>query len=193
MTGDDTARLLYLVLLGAAVAGWFFTQNRASLGKNAQYAMVWGLLFVGVIAGVGLWGDIRNTVQPGTYSTFDDGRVELTRSMDGHYYVTAKVNGADVDFVVDTGATQIVLTEDDAVRAGLNTTDLAFVGRASTANGVVRTAPGRRDSLSIGPIEDRGIAAVVYGGELFQSLLGMSYLQRFESVEITDGKLILTR
>ncbi|MEO0567506.1 MAG: TIGR02281 family clan AA aspartic protease [Pseudomonadota bacterium] len=193
MTGDDTARLLYLALLGAAVAGWFFTQNRASLGKNAQYAMVWGLLFLGVIAGVGLWGDIRNTVQPGTYSTFDDGRVELTRSMDGHYYVTAKVNGADVDFVVDTGATQIVLTEDDAVRAGLNTTDLAFVGRASTANGVVRTAPVRLDSLSIGPIEDRGIAAVVNGGELFQSLLGMSYLQRFESVEITDGKLILTR
>ncbi|MEL6171554.1 MAG: TIGR02281 family clan AA aspartic protease [Pseudomonadota bacterium] len=193
MTGDDTARLLYLALLGAAVAGWFFTQNRASLGKNAQYAMVWGLLFLGVIAGVGLWGDIRNTVQPGTYSAFDDGRVELTRSMDGHYYVTAKVNGADVDFVVDTGATQIVLTEDDAVRAGLNTTDLAFVGRASTANGVVRTAPVRLDSLSIGPIEDRGIAAVVNGGELFQSLLGMSYLQRFESVEITDGKLILTR
>ncbi|MEM8773472.1 MAG: TIGR02281 family clan AA aspartic protease [Pseudomonadota bacterium] len=193
MSGDDTARLLYLALLGAAVVGWFIAQNRTSLGKNMQHAMVWGLLFIGVIAGVGLWGDIRNTVQPGSYSAFNDGTVELQRAVDGHYYVTAKVNGTNVDFVVDTGATQIVLTEEDAARAGLDTSDLAYIGRASTANGEARTAPVRLESLSIGPIEDRGIAAVVNGGELFQSLLGMSYLQRFESVEITDGKLILTR
>jgi len=193
MTGDDTARLLYLVLLGAAVVAWFFAQNRASLGKNMQYAVVWGIIFVGVIAAVGLWGDIRNTVTPAYHTTIGDDQVELGRAIDGHYYVTAEVNGTPVEFVVDTGATMIVLTREDAKRAGLETDSLAFVGRAGTANGMVSTAPVRLDSLSIGPLEDRGIAASVNGGELDQSLLGMSYLERFSSVEITGGKMILKR
>ncbi|MFN3208926.1 MAG: TIGR02281 family clan AA aspartic protease [Roseovarius sp.] len=193
MTGDDTARLLYLALLGAAVVAWFIAQNRTSLGKNMQYAVVWGLIFIGVIAGVGLWGDIRNTVTPASYTAIGDDRIELRRALDGHYYVTAEVNGAPVEFVVDTGATLIVLTRADAERAGLETDDLAFVGRAGTANGMVSTAPVRLDSLSIGPLEDRGIAASVNGGELDQSLLGMSYLERFTSVEISGGRMILTR
>jgi len=193
MTGDDTARLLYLVLLGAAVVAWFFAQNRASLGKTMQYVVVWGLIFVGAIAAVGLWGDLRNTVSPAAYTTLGEDQIELRRALDGHYYVTAQVNGAPVDFVVDTGATLIVLTRADAERAGLDTDELAFVGRAGTANGMVSTAPVRLDSLTIGPLEDRGIAASVNGGELDQSLLGMSYLERFSSVEISGGKMILTR
>lgn len=193
MTGDDTARLIYLVLLGCAVGGWFIAQNRTQLGKNAQYAVVWGLIFMGVVAVAGLWGDIRNTVQPGQFGSIGDNTVEFSRSLDGHYYVTAEVNGQPVNFVVDTGATLVVLTQDDAERVGLRTEDLAFVGRSSTANGIVSTAPVRLDSLSIGPIEDRGIAASVNGGELDQSLLGMSYLERFTSVELRDGRLILKR
>lgn len=193
MTGDDTARLLYLALLGSAIAMWFFAQNRASLGKLTQQALVWGLIFVGLIAAVGLWGDIRGTVQPGAARVMGENSVELRRQMDGHYYVTAEVNGTPVDFVVDTGATVVVLTRKDAQAVGLDTADLAFVGRAGTANGEVRTAPVRLDSLTIGPLEDRGVAAVVNGGELGQSLLGMNYLQRFSRVEIADGKLILTR
>ena len=193
MTGDDTARLMYLVLLGGAVAMWFFAQNRNSLGKNAQYAVTWGLIFVGVIAAVGLWGDIRNTVQPGQFNSVGDNQIALSRALDGHYYVTASVNGTPVDFVVDTGATLVVLTQDDATRAGLDTDSLAFIGRSSTANGIVQTAPVRLDSLNIGPIEDRGIAASVNGGELDQSLLGMSYLERFSSIEIRDGTLLLPR
>ncbi len=193
MTGDDTARLIYLVLLGSAIAMWFFAQNRASLGKLTQQALVWGLIFVGVIAAVGLWGDIRGTVQPGAARMLGENSVELRRQMDGHYYVTAEVNGTPVDFVVDTGATVVVLTREDAKAIGLDTADLAFVGRASTANGEVRTAPVRLDSVRIGPLEDRDVGAVVNSGELGQSLLGMNYLQRFSRVEIADGKLILTR
>ncbi len=193
MTGDDTASLLYLSLLGGAIVLWFFAQNRASLGKITQQALVWALIFVGVIAAVGLWGDIRSTVQPNVARAIGTDAVELQRDLDGHYYVTAKVNGTPVDFVVDTGATLVVLSRKDAASIGLEMSDLAFVGRAGTANGEVRTAPVRLDSLTIGPLEDRGVAAVVNGGELGQSLLGMSYLQRFSRVEIADGKLILTR
>ena len=193
MSEFDYARVFYLVLLGSAVVLWFFAQNRNSLGKITQQAIIWALIFVGVIAAVGLWGDIRNTVMPGQAVVAEDGRIELPRAADGHYYLTADVNGAPIRFVVDTGASQIVLTKADAETAGLATEDLSFVGRAFTANGEVRTAPVRLERVEGGPLVDEDVRAVVNEGELDQSLLGMEYLQRFTSVEITNGTLVLTR
>ena len=185
MSEFDSARLLYLALLGGAVVMWFFAQNRNSLGKLTQQALVWGLIFIGVIAAVGLWGDIRNTVTPGMATVTGDNQIELSRAMDGHYYLTAQVNGAPVSFVVDTGATGIVLTLDDARAAGIDTSNLAYVGRALTANGEVRTAPVVLETISVGPLNDSRIRATVNEGEMEQSLLGMDYLQRFSSVEIS--------
>ncbi|MFV0243545.1 MAG: TIGR02281 family clan AA aspartic protease, partial [Qingshengfaniella sp.] len=188
MNQDDTARLIYLVILGGAIVTWFFAQNRQSLGKTAQQAVVWGLIFAGVLAVIGLWGDIRGTILPGRAALIENDRIELRRARDGHYYVTAQVNGKPVDFVVDTGASTIVLTLADARRAGIDTQKLAFIGRAGTANGEISTAPVRLDRLSIGSIADHDVAAVVNSGEMDHSLLGMSYLHRYRSVEITKGR-----
>lgn len=193
MTEFDHARLIYLVLLGGAILMWFVAQNRASLGKLTQQAMVWGLIFVGVIAAFGLWDDIRQTVRPSQSVFAQDSRIELPRAPDGHYYLTAEINGAPVRFVVDTGASQIVLTQSDARRAGIDTDTLAYTGRANTANGPVRTAPVRLDSIAVGPIRDAGMRAVVNEGMMDHSLLGMEYLQTYSSVQISGGTLVLTR
>jgi aspartyl protease family protein len=193
MSDFDYARLLYLVLLGGAIVLIYFAHQRQSWGRITQQAMVWALIFVGVIAAVGLWGDIRTTVTPGQTVLSRAGEVELPRAPDGHYYLTAEVNGAPVRFVVDTGATQIVLSKRDAEAAGIDTGELIYMGRAYTANGMVRTAPVRLDSIALGPIRDHDVRAVINEGDLDQSLLGMDYLQRFSSVEISGGRLILTR
>ncbi len=189
----DTANLVYLIVLGCAVMAWFFAANRNSMGKTMQHAAVWGLIFIGVVAAVGLWDDIRATVAPRQSISADQGRIELPRAPDGHYYLAAEVNGAPVRFVVDTGASDIVLSREDAIAAGLHPDDLNFTGQASTANGIVRTAPVRLDTLAVGGISDRGVRAVVNSGELRESLLGMGYLERFTSVQITGGKLVLER
>lgn len=188
----DTTRLVYLVILGSVIGLWFFVQNRQSLGKLAQYAAIWGLIFLGAIAVVGLWGDIRQTVQP-RQSVVAEGRIELPRAPDGHYYLTAQVNGVPLRFVVDTGASQIVLSQQDARRAGIDTGGLVYTGRAFTANGEVRTAPVRLDRVEVGPVRDTNVRAVVNGGEMAGSLLGMDYLGRFSRVEITGGQLVLER
>lgn len=192
MSGDDIASLLYLMLLAVAIAGWFFVQNRDSLGKLVQQAAIWGLIFVGAIAVAGLWDDIRSSFTP-NQAVISDRAIEVPRSVDGHYHLTLTVNGTDVDFVVDTGASQVVLTRQDAIRVGLDPDDLRFIGSAATANGIVATAPVRLDRVALGPIEDRNLRAVVNDGELFSSLLGMEYLGRFSSIEIRDDTLILTR
>ena len=192
MTGDQIANLAYLGLLGAAIAGLYFTSERRNLKKTTQQAMVWVLIFVGVIAAVGLWGDIRRDV---TFrqAVVAESVIETPLRPDGHYYLTLEINEVPVDFVVDTGATDMVLSQRDAARIGFDPADLRYIGTAMTANGPVRTASVTLDEVKLGPITDQGVRAVVNEGDLFGSLLGMGYLQRFAAIEIRDNRLILTR
>ncbi len=189
----DYASLTYLVILVTAILGLYFAQNRGSLGKLAQQALAWGLIFAAALAVVALWDDIQGALMPKQSVIAAEGRIALPRAPDGHYYVTADVNGVPVRFTVDTGASEIVLSQSDAEAAGIDTATLAYVGRAYTANGEVRTAPVRLDSFAIGPINDIGLRAFVNQGDMAGSLLGMSYLQRYSKIEITDGALTLTR
>lgn len=192
--GDyEIGRFIYLAILLVAVGSWVFVQNRQSLGKSVQMFAVWIFIFLGVIASYGLWEDIRQTVRPQQSVAQEAGRVEVPRSRDGHYYLTLEVNGTPIDFLVDTGASQVVLSARDAQRAGIDTGTLAYLGRARTANGEVRTASVWVDEISLGGITDRDLRVWVNEGELEQSLLGMGYLQRWSSIEIRDGALVLTR
>ena len=192
MDGDDLGRLAYLALLLLAVGGYFVAQARRNLGRTAQQAAIWVFIFIGVIVAYGLWGDLRRTALPEQTRVVGDG-IEVAASDDGHYYLTAEVNGARVLFVVDTGASQIVLTARDAERAGLDPAGLGYFGSAQTANGIVRTAPVRLERFTLGPFEDRNLPAVVNAGDLDTSLLGMSYLGRFRTLAISGDRLHLTR
>ena len=193
MTGHEYGRLAYLGLLALALVLWFFFRDRTRLGLKLQYLGVWALILLGAIAAVGLWGDIRQTVMPQQAVFAEDGRVALPRAPDGHYYVSLDLNGVPTRFVVDTGATGMVLSRNDAERAGLTPDQLIFRGQANTANGMVRTAPVWLDSVGLGPFTDRNVRAYVNEGEMRTSLLGMSYLQRFDRLEISNGQLILER
>ena len=193
MSGEQTASLIYLMLLGSVIAGYFFLSHRQSLGQGLRQAGLWALIFIGVIAAYGLWSDIQGSVMPRQAVFAEDARVEVPRSPDGHYHMVLEVNGTPVRFVVDTGATDIVLSRADAARIGIDTEALAFVGAARTANGTVNTARVWLDEVRLGPIADTGVPAVVNGGEMSGSLLGMAYLDRFAEVRIGDGTLTLMR
>ncbi len=192
MDSYDLGRITYLVLLLLAVGGYFVAQNRGNLSKLAQQATIWGLIFLGVVAGYGLWGDIQRDLAP-RQAVLEGGRIEVPRMFDGHFYLTARLNGAPVEFVVDTGATDVVLSKDDARRAGIDLDSLDYTGRAMTANGMVRTASARIEEISVGDIRDTGLRVSINEGEMPQSLLGMTYLRRFSRIEIADDTLILTR
>lgn len=193
MNIDSVASLMYLGLLAAVLLFWFITQNRASLGKTMQMAMAWVFIFIGVIAIVGLWDDIRSTVSPASKMTVSENEITVPRGVDGHYYLQLLINDTPVEFLVDTGASQIVLTKDDAERIGVDLNSLNFFGRALTANGEVRTAPTELDSVVLGPFHDRNLNAWVNEGDLDQSLLGMGFLNRFSSFTFQDGQMILRR
>lgn len=192
MDAVSTGHLIYLLILGLAILGLFVAQNRQSLGKTVQQALTWALIFIGVIAAIGLWQDIRDDVLP-RQSVHDGGRIEVPLAPDGHYYLTLEIEGTPVTFTVDTGASGVVISPDDARRIGLNPESLAYLGEAMTANGIVRTAHVRLKDVRLGEILDPSITAYVNEAEMDGSLLGMDYLNRFDRIEITRGKLVLTR
>lgn len=193
MDSFDTGRLIYLVLLGLMVIGWFITQGKTNWNKTLQYTAVWAFIFGGAIAAYGLWGDISQTVRPQQTVFSEDNRIVVPRSPNGHYYITADVNGTPVNFVLDTGATSLVLTKKDAAASGLDPSDLQYYSRAMTANGEVRTAPVRLDTMTLGHVTDTNVPAVVNGGEMSNSLMGMAYLERWGKIEIAGNTLTLIR
>ncbi|MEL6682615.1 MAG: TIGR02281 family clan AA aspartic protease [Pseudomonadota bacterium] len=192
MSTDQIMQLTYLVLLGAAIAGSAIVAGRRNMGKMAQQAAIWALIFVGVIGAYGLWDDISGDVAA-RQTVVDEGQVTVPRSPDGHYYLTLDVNDVPIRFVVDTGASQVVLSQDDARKVGIDPTSLNYFGSAQTANGVVRTASVDIETVALGPMRDRNVRAVVNGGMMDDSLLGMTYLGLFDRIEIFNGELILSR
>lgn len=193
MNPDDIAQLIYLGAFALVLGAGFLLTNKMKLGQTLQMAATWVLIFIGVIGAVGIWSDIQDDLFPHQTRFDDTGAVVVPRARDGHYYLTLDLNGAPIDFVVDTGATDIVLTQAAAFAAGLKPADLSYVGRAMTANGEVRTAPVKLESVTIGPHEDRDVFAVVNNGEMDRSLLGMGYLQRWGRIEISGNEMTLTR
>ncbi|TDR85419.1 retropepsin-like aspartic protease family protein [Enterovirga rhinocerotis] len=122
--------------------------------------------------------------EPRSVSVLGDGR--------GHFAVEASVDGQVVPMLVDTGASLVVLREEDARNLGIRPSRAEFTGRAQTANGTVETAPVRIRSLKVGGIEIRDVeAAIVPEGRLGMNLLGMSYLRRLKGFEIAGNRLLL--
>jgi aspartyl protease family protein len=185
-------QMTYLLLLGLAIGGSAIVAGRKNMGKMAQQAAIWVLIFIGVIGAYGLWEDIGRDVSA-RQTVMDDGQIAVPRNGDGHYYLTLDINNVPIRFVVDTGASQIVLTQDDARRIGIDPSSLNYLGSASTANGVVRTAPVMLDTVALEDTRDTGLPAVVNGGAMQDSLLGMTYLGLYKRLEIANGDLVRTR
>ena len=108
----------------------------------------------------------------------------------GHVLVDAYINGAPVKFLVDTGATMVVLTLKDAAAAGFGRSDLAFSMKTSTANGVARAAPVRLREVRVDQLLVPDVIAAV-AENLNISLLGQSFLTRLDGYEMRDGVLTL--
>jgi aspartyl protease family protein len=122
-----------------------------------------------------------------------DGWNSITVASDdgGHFLVEATVNGVGVTFLVDSGASAVVLSPEDARRAGYRASQLRFTGTASTANGDVRLAPVSLRELRVGQLSLRGLPAVVNGAPMPVSLLGMSFLNRLEAWDAKRDRLVL--
>ena len=121
---------------------------------------------------------------------YNGGGISLKRSGDSHFYALAQVNGAPVRFLIDTGSSIIVLTPEDARRAGIGAGD--YAARGVGAGGEVRLMPTMLTRLTLGPVAADNVPAMVAEeGKVPVSLLGQSFLARAGSVTIAGDTMIL--
>ena len=128
---------------------------------------------------------------PLTRTTEQTSRVYIYSDGMGHFETQAVLQGAVLDFVIDTGATSVALRYEDAQRAGL-TDNLKFTGTTQTANGFTKVAPLTLPALRIGDIVITDVRAhVARPGSLGFNLLGMSFLRRLQKFEMRGEELVL--
>ena len=174
------ARLYLIVIMVAAIAG-------AIAGKldrrvpNATQAAVDKVTIVD--------RPVEASPNAAEFNSAQDAIV-LKREPDGHFYADALVNNMSVRFMVDTGATGIALTRDDARRAGLAVSAGMFDVVAEGASGDVKGEWVTLESVRLGQEEAMNVPAVILDGGQ-QSLLGQSFLQQFSSVEIKGDRMLL--
>jgi aspartyl protease family protein len=118
--------------------------------------------------------------------------VVIPPGRNGHFQVEGRVDGRRINFMVDTGASLIALTEHDAEMLGIHPADHEFTARINTANGTVRAAPVELDMVEIDDILVRNVPAVVLpDSALSDNLLGLAFLKRLRRFEYSEGKLVL--
>lgn len=117
--------------------------------------------------------------------------VAVRRAANGHFFLHAMVNGVQIDFLIDTGASDIVLTPDDAKRLRFNRSSLDYSLSYETANGSVRAAPVTLREFRVGQLELYDLDAAVNEAAMNVSLLGMSFLERLSGYRVEGQRMVL--
>ena len=160
--------------------------------KYAAVAAGGALLAIGglqVLAGPA--GHARADVQLRGPQGFGPEPARLTKTADGHFWADAEVDGKAVHFLIDTGASSVILTSQDAARLGLNPETLVYNEPLRTADGDSLAARVKLGSVSVNGVRVSDVDALVIGQGLQASLLGMSYLGRLSKFEATPTSLVL--
>ena len=198
LSSADSVWLVYKIALLAFVGAGVLIMFRGRFVQALAAALLWIVLAVVLVVGYSYRYELHDVADrvmaelvPG--HVISRGRtVEVARTVNGDFDVTAQINGARVAMVLDTGASSVVLTREDAKAAGLPLEVLAYTTNIETANGRTRAAPVTLDRLAIGGLVEHSVAALVaQPGQLKTSLLGMSFLNRLQSWEVRGDRLLL--
>ncbi len=192
--GSLAYKLAILVFLGSAVLTLF----RERFSQAVMAALLWVVVGLVLVIGYSYRFELGNVVDrvmaeiiPG--HVISHGRtVEVARTNAGDFDISARINGVHVPMVLDTGASSVVLTQQDAKAAGLPLEVLNYTVSIDTANGRTRAAQVTLDRLAVGGLEERSVEAlIVQPGQLRTSLLGMSFLNRLQSWQVSGDRLIM--
>jgi len=122
---DNTGNLIYLAILGVILIFSFFSWKN-SLRKFVKFGLIWFIIFILFIVVALAWENYRN--EKVSLNSFDKDLKKLTlkTATDGHFYVTLSINNKPINFLIDTGATAMILSKKDGEKLGFNVDNLNF-------------------------------------------------------------------
>jgi aspartyl protease family protein len=199
MKNDEIANIVYALLMAVLIGGGMIRHYRKkSAGYAANHAFLWVGIFTLVILGVvmfegegGLKQRIAGAFNPSNAITNERGEIILTKAQNGHFHVDIEINGAVIEFMIDTGASHAALSKQDAQAIGIRLSDLSYTTQTNTANGKSWSAPFMIKHMRIGATNFHNIRGSVAQGEMDGSLLGMSFLSQLQSFTIEQNRMIM--
>lgn len=199
---NDAMRMVYYGLLAALIGSGILASQR-NLGEAARNLGIWALIIV-VLSSVYVFKNEAQNFASRLTAGLIPGRAAITvdaegrktavlaMGQNGHYEVDATVNGVSIPMMIDTGATMIALSYEDADRLGLNPSAMNFAYTVMTANGPARTAYVTLPEIEVAGIRRTNVqAGVAEEGKLGGSLLGMNFLATLKSFAISGDKMTL--
>jgi aspartyl protease family protein len=196
MSGDDNASLIYGLLCAMLLIS-SLAARRLPLKQTAKMLLAWVAIFAGLFALFlfrGEFTEIWNRAKAdfaGGVEVASDGSMRIKKDESGHFRLRASVNGTEVEFLVDTGATITALNPDDATRANVEIDKASFRVVTQTANGIATSNRARIAKLDVGPISRQDFAVHVAEGLGDTNLLGMNFLSSLKGWRVEGNELIL--
>ena len=194
----------FLLALLVYLGGGLVARYGGGAGAVVRDAVTWLALGLGLVTPYAYKNELApiaarvvGELLPGTAMTVEESaggltEVKIRKRLNGHFTANVDVNGKSISMIVDTGASSIVLTPEDAKRVGIDIDGMTFGVPVLTANGRTMAARVWLGEVAIGPLDRTKVEALVaQPGALSQSLLGMSFLSRLRSYEFSGDYLTL--
>jgi aspartyl protease family protein len=197
-SNDDKTNLVYRLGVVVLISTALLRGLRGPISQHLKHVALWAGIIAVLVLGYAYRAELAEIPQKvklafnvGTPVQVGDRTLVVPQGEDGAYVVDGLVNGQRVRFMVDTGATETVLSPDDARRLGIPVDTLNYGYEAETANGKGYSAAYDATSLAVGPITLESFRVMVNKAPMSGSLLGMSFLKRLDAFEFRDRRLIL--
>ncbi len=194
---NDWQNFIYLFLILLVLLSSLIARRDFAFSKLFKALAIWaliGFVFVVIYSYRFEFSAFKNRIlgelNPSD-ARFEEDRLIINLSQDGHFYLNVKINHKEVRFMIDTGASDIVLSKNDARKIGINLNELNFNRIYQTANGRSFGASVRLDEIEISKVKFFDVNASINSGEMSVSLMGMEFLRRFKRYQFYQDKLIL--
>jgi aspartyl protease family protein len=184
-----------LIILVALLTGLIVRRKHTNY-PILKYAIYWLLIAISLIFLYSFKGEFTSVKNRFISALIpsraidNNGLLTIKQSSNNHFMIDVLVNDKPIVFMVDTGATSVVLSLDDAKNAGIDISKLNFYREVFTANGTVKVADAKVD-IKIGGFELQNFSVLVNPSDATDSLLGMSLLNKFESISFKDDTMML--
>ena len=192
--GNQALSLVYLLIILVAVAS-AFSVRRIPVGKTVKMVLAWVLIFGALFAVFALRDDFRAlgnrlwaAVTGNDTQEVQGGELRIAMSGDGHFWVNAQLNGRDVRFLVDSGATVTTIGPETAREAGVASTGERTM--VDTANGIAQVDRGRAERLTLGPIERQDFPVFIARAD-GTNVIGMNFLSTLSRWSVEGRTLVL--